>query len=1125
MKAAPQAGWKAARFALTLCAALLAVALTCIAPAWAQDRGQLFVTQEDGYGRLVLSFANRTTLPDYTLNMDNGVLSITFAQPANIVLPDVGVALPDYISAARVDPDGRGIRFGLRRALNLNRTEAGEQLYIDLMPADWQGPPPPLPPEVVNLIAERNRLAAIAAEQKRKADEIARSHPQVQVRVGRNPTFLRLQFEWTIDTKADFSIKGNTGQVAFEWPVPIDLSALGSSLPAEVVAVTNKVSKDFSVVKLQVADGVTPRFYQETPRSFTLDVDLLHPSLPKITPAELIEKADAAKASQAEAQGGKDHGHETLSNDVGALYPDMVPAVIEPYVSTLGSTVRIVFPFEQDTPAAVFRRGNTVWMVVDTTSGIAMPKGAAALDTVSKGFSVISAGDTQVIRIDLEQDRLATLGSEGRAWVLSLGDILLTPTEPITLTRKRNSEGVFDMTADIERPARVHKFTDPVVGDDLEVVTAYPPARGMLRNLDYVDFTAMRSVHGFVIKPQHDGVVVRIENKSAIISSPGGLVVSTVDRRRVAADGTSDKSRASYVDLDRLLEADPAEFARQRQELMATAAGAEGRGKDMARLNLAQYDIANGYAYESLGVLRLADEELTDKDLIRKLRITTAIADTVINRGPEALAILNSESLVDEIDAMVWRTIARADSYDYAGARTDARAAEHAAEAYPEWVRKRFAFAAIRAAVETGDATMAERLIDAIEFAKLTPEEASLYHLLAGRLDELKGQTAEAIDTYGQVIAADIRPTRAEAVYRTLYLLNQAGNLDLEKATATLSAESMMWRGGPLEAAMQKMLAEFYFRSHAYRQGFETVRQAVANYPESTPINALRDQARDVFVDLFLNGQADALGPVDALSLFYDFRQLTPPGARGDEMIRNLARRLVKVDLLAQAAELLDYQLTNRLKGAAQSQVAADLAVIYLADRQPQEALRVLNATRTPGISTTLQRQRRVIEARAMIDGGRDELALDLLNGMQGRDVDDLRIDAHWRAKRYGKASEMLETMYGGDGGANQPLSQPARMNLVKAAVGYVLAGDRIGLARIRSKFSDAMVTSPEWPMFNYVTSTITTDSLEFKKVARAVSGLDGLNAFLDSYRQTYSADGVVTPFSATKQGALLAKN
>jgi hypothetical protein len=318
------------------------------------------------------------------------------------------------------------------------------------------------------------------------------------------------------------------------------------------------------------------------------------------------------------------------------------------------------------------------------------------------------------------------------------------------------------------------------------------------------------------------------------------------------------------------------------------------------------------------------------------------------------------------------------------------------------------------------------------------------------------------------------------------------------------------------------LLADLYFRDGQFRQAFETVKQAVATYPESPPVNAMRDTAQEEFGKLFLDGVADQLGPVEALALYYDFRALTPPGARGDEMIRNLARRLVRVVLLPQAAELLEYQLDNRLTGVARTQIATDLAVIYLADRKPQDALRVINETRLPGIPESLARQRKIIEARAMIDGGRDQLALDLIRDMDGRDVQLMRIDANWRAKRFGQASEMLEALYA-DQMATGPLSQPARMGVIKAAVGYALGGDQIGLGRLRTKFGDALVTSPEWPMFDLVTGRADITSLEFKTVASQVANVQGINAFLSSYRETYGPDGALAPLVATEPTAGMA--
>ncbi len=1095
-------GWRRAVLAFALSFALLAGA----GPAFAQAQGQLFATQDDGYGRLILSFPGRDHLPEYTMRIENGILSLEFGEPVSVILPDVGVTMPDYLSIARVDPDGMGLRLGLKRSFNFNRIEAGEKLFVDLLPQSWQGMPPPLPQDVIDELARRAKDAAIRAERERKAAGVEQFNPRADIRIGRNPTFLRIQFDWTVPTVAEFRQEGNLGVLGFEWPVDIDLRNLALDLPAEVTSVSTDTTPDGATVTLELAEGVTPRFYEVGPNRHVLDIDIAGEALPAFEVSQLVETVEATTAGAA----------TEAAIPVDALYPAVSPQTVQPFVSVLGSTVRVVFPFEQDTPAAVFRRGDTVWMLFDTTTGIVQPTQSGELDSIANAFSVVPAGDTQVVRIDLAQDRLATLGSEGMAWVLSLGDILLTPTQPVEMSRRRDIEGNFEITADLSRPARAHDFRDPVVGDVLKVVTAFPPARGITRVFDYVEFSALRSVHGLVLKPQTPEIGVAVDGSLAVISTPGGLTVSASEGPRVNAGGSGEVSRTGFVDLKRLATPTPAEFNARLEELQAAAATAEGTRRDAARLELAQLYLAHELSYEAIGVLEAMEEGLQSDALTRKLRTSRAIANTLAGRPRDALAILNTTSMGQDIDALVWRTIARVEALDYKGARLDAIEAQDVLAEYPDWARNHFYFAAVRAGVETNDPAMAERFLDLITFAGLNKADMTRYQLLSGRVDELRGRPQEALDTYGQVIAADVRPTRAEAVYRTLRLLQDADRLDLDRATQTLAAESMLWRGNQLEAEMQKMLAEFYFRGGDYRSGFETVQQAVANYPDSPPVTALRDEAQRVFGQLFLDGLADSIGPVEALALFYDFSALTPPGARGDEMIRNLARRLVRMDLLQQASELLQYQLDNRLRGIARSQVAADLAVVYLANRRPQDALRVLNDTRLANMPDTLVRQRRVLEARALIDAGRDELALDMLRDMEGPDVVQLRIDANWRARRYAVAGSMIEAIYSADLGRG-PLSPAARLGIVKAAVGYSLSGDALGLSRLRSKFGDAMVTTPEWPMFDLVSLNPEVTSLEFKQVARQVADVEGIEAFLAAYRSTYGEDGALAPLSAAE--------
>src|SRR5690606_25413212 len=336
--------------------------------------------------------------------------------------------------------------------------------------------------------------------------------------------------------------------------------------------------------------------------------------------------------------------------------------------------------------------------------------------------------------------------------------------------------------------------------------------------------------------------------------------------------------------------------------------------------------------------------------------------------------------------AMIWRTIAKTESGDFAGARLDAFSADQVVDDYPNWIRARFHLAAIRAALEEDDAEMAGEMLNIVDLATLSRDQVADYELLSGRLEQLKGYYPEALESYGRVIAADRRAASAEAVLRTVELLDEMDHLDIGKAIDTLAVQSTIWRGDPLEIDIVTKLTDLQYRNGDYRDAFVLTREMADEFDSGHVLDPLLARARTEFAGLFLDGQADSLDAVSALSIYYDYRHLTPPGAEGDLMIRNLAQRLIEVDLLSQAAELLRYQVDNRLAGAARAQVAADLAVVHIANRDPNSALRVLYDTRLAGLPPGLERQRRVLEASALIQARRHDLALDMLSSLSGRD-------------------------------------------------------------------------------------------------------------------------------------------
>jgi hypothetical protein len=226
------------------------------------------------------------------------------------------------------------------------------------------------------------------------------------------------------------------------------------------------------------------------------------------------------------------------------------------------------------------------------------------------------------------------------------------------------------------------------------------------------------------------------------------------------------------------------------------------------------------------------------------------------------------------------------------------------------------------------------------------------------------------------------------------------------------------------------------------------MRTVLAAHPNSELTQRIHDEAAESFEGLFLAGRGDALPAIDALSLFYDYRELTPIGRRGDEMIRRLADRLVGVDLLNQAAELLQHQVDHRLQGAARSQVAARLAVIYLMNRKADRTLATLRTTRSPDLSNELRNQRLLLEARALSELGRHDLAFEVVSNIQAREAVRLRADILWAAKRWREAAEQIELLYGERWREFEPLGDAERPDILRAAIGFALAEDALGLER-----------------------------------------------------------------------------
>jgi hypothetical protein len=177
-----------------------------------------------------------------------------------------------------------------------------------------------------------------------------------------------------------------------------------------------------------------------------------------------------------------------------------------------------------------------------------------------------------------------------------------------------------------------------------------------------------------------------------------------------------------------------------------------------------------------------------------------------------------------------------------------------------------------------------------------------------------------------------------------------------------------------------------------------------------------------------------------------------------------------------------------------------------------------LRATRIAELNTELRQLRLLLEARALSEIGRHDLALEVIANIEGKVAIRLRADILWAARRHGEAAEQLEMLLGERWKDFAPLSDVERADVLRAAIGYALAGDNIGIGRLREKYESKMNESADKRGFEVATAPYEANSAEFRDLAKVIGASDTLDSFLRDMRERYPEIGTLSPGEALPQ-------
>ena len=409
-----------------------------------------------------------------------------------------------------------------------------------------------------------------------------------------------------------------------------------------------------------------------------------------------------------------------------------------------GNGLRVEFPFAVATPAAIFYRADTLWLVFDS----AAPIDLAALRNdnesgVREAIFERAEDGAAIVRFKLARPRTAGVVADGPSWIVNIADIATAPTQPLGIARSVVGKNRASIAIPLDGPRAIHNIKDSDVGDRLMVVTALGPARGFLKVQDFVELRALPSVHGVCVgtQPIADDITAELSADKITISRPDGLSLSgtSLGQQQVSVSFRAYTFDTQLWGFDR-----DSPFNARQSELIGLAAGAPLTKRRQARLNLARFYLAKDMAPEAKAVLDVALSDQRGSDDVTG-SVLTAVADVMLDRPDDALKELGKPQVGNQQDAPIWRAIAYARQGRWAEARDIFKTVGAAIGALPVELQRMALKEALRSAVEVRDFNNATRVANEFETVGVPPELEPTINVLIGRLYEGMGRTEDAL--------------------------------------------------------------------------------------------------------------------------------------------------------------------------------------------------------------------------------------------------------------------------------------------------------------------------------------------------------------------------------------------
>ncbi len=824
---------------------------------------------------------------------------------------------------------------------------------------------------------------------------------------------------------------------------------------------------------------------------------VMPPALPP-APAPVPEKSAASAPIAAPVA--------PVSVVADTVSPPAQPAKPLPVIGTASQLVLTLDP-HVPTRTAIFQRGSYSFVIFDRKLTLPLDALTASSPPPLVDAEPLDLPKASGWRFAMPADTELRATRNGTAWQIFLSkEHLEVPVSTALVAQPDFALGARFLLPLADAPEPI-TLTDPVVGDTLilvplEETQAFSVSRRM------ADFRILPAAQGLVIKPFNEKLVVRAVSDGIEITAEGGLHLSRASDTG-ASQQSSQKAKSAAAGRSLFDFADwrgkPNEtFTETRQRLQQTIVDVPEAERNRSRLELARFYFASGEGDEATALLHYLGVLVPDLHSHSDFAAILGASEILAYHPEDGLADLESADLQGIPEIELWQAVAAGEMRDWSAAEEKFAITHGLLAGYPEPFYSRFSVLAVEAALAAGKNHEAKDWLDQLENSRHDPNIDPAIEYLHGVIHSKEGRAEAAEELWKEVEQSNDRLYRIRAELALIDLGVATGSLTPVKAAERLEAMRFGWRGDDLELDILYRLGQFYIQAKDVKAGLNTMNNAIQLYPKSRLTQQIHAEMADDFHKVFLGDLAPNLSAIDALTLYQQYHDLVPPGPDSDAIMRNLAERLVAIDLLDQASGLLEELVKSHLQGVEKGKVGARAAAIRLLDHKPEAAIADLDASNDNSYPVDLLNERQLLRAKALAELHKDDDALKLLESNPSKEAKMLRADITLHAQRWAEAAKNLLDLIGPPPRPGETLSSEQADWLVRCAIALSLAGEQDQLNKLSVDFSAPMAAMPQNDTFRVLTQPDKEGPLkDISAVQAKISDVDLFQGFLNAYRNT----------------------